>query len=69
MKDHTISQALRQAIHEQLQQCSPATTPALYARIQTTAGYRELEAQIIAVMIAQQITPATALALLESELS
>ncbi len=63
----TLSQQLRQSIHEELKKISEQSHPHVWERTRSKIAYQYLEEQIINMMIAQQITVSTAINLIESD--
>jgi len=63
----TLSQQLRQSIHEELMKISEQSHPHVWERTRSKIAYQYLEEQIINMMIAQQITVSTAINLIESD--
>ena len=65
----TLKEKFRLEINKQLMNCSSAATPIICKKIQSPEGYREIESRIINLSIKEGLTPASAIAFLESELT
>lgn len=66
---HTELATIRIAINEALHKCLVSATPNVCAMGSTKEGYRELESRILRLCLSKGITPSTAIAELEVELS
>lgn len=66
-KTATNTDKLRLAINQALHNCLRTATPTVCSMAETKQGYEELERQIMTMCLRDTITPAAAIALLESE--
>ncbi len=64
-----LQNQIRQAIYEQLKSIDKEMCPNVYERIQTKAGYAQVESEIIGMMAHDFITPGACVAQLESEMA
>lgn len=64
----TLTNALRKAIMDRLDECSPDFTPKICKRISTKQGYRSIEKQIIEMIALEGMEIGPAIAQLEVEL-
>lgn len=65
----SVETRLRLAIKQAVLSLKPAGMPTIWAKVQTNEGYRAVEDAVISLVVNQQLTPAQALAHLESEWS
>lgn len=63
-----IENALRHEILEQLSKVTQSNAPKIYKMIQTESGYRNIEQQIIGMVIRERITPSACIPQIENEL-
>lgn len=66
MKNRTNE--LRQIVRNELTNCNEFITPNLYERLQTLEGYRDVEQMVIDYLSANDVSVATAISFIETEL-
>lgn len=66
-KSISLENQLREEVKRVIQSTSAGPYPAVTARLRDVEGYRQVEDAVINVVLANNITPGAALALLESE--
>lgn len=59
---------LRNEIFGQLSRVTPSNAPKVYKMIQTESGYRNVEQQIITMVVRDKITPSACIPQIENEL-
>ncbi len=68
MEDKEVQQSVRAEIRKHLSQCTEASTPKVFALLQTPEGYRKVESMVIFILIYDQITIGAAISNIEAEL-
>ncbi len=63
-----LEQELRLEIKRNLDKCNPSATPKVCSRIHAPSGYQNIEAQIIKMMIRDQIGAGACISQIETEL-